>query len=187
MCCKFNSTVNLNTYKQNYDYINNNKFYNCVNIKIGVKYQQKQKVCLKVFKNGNIQLCGVENLKSAMYAFRKIFKRLCKISAFEDIPYISDVKICMINSDFKINKCIKQSSLCSIIDSNELDNVSFYSYNPTKYPAINIKLKNLEDKSSCMIFRTGSIIITGGVNFENYLKIYKDLINLFEKNNHILY
>tara|TARA_B100000963_G_C22633171_1_gene676086 strand:- start:2996 stop:3721 length:726 start_codon:yes stop_codon:yes gene_type:complete len=188
ICCKFNSTVDLEKYKEKYEYIANNKFYNCINIKVGVKYQYKQKVCLKIFKNGNIQLCGVENLKSAMYAIRKIFKRLNKIEAFnDDIAYISDIKICMINSDFKINKCIKQSSLCKIIDNKELNNVSFYSYNPTKYPAINIKLDCQGQKTSCMIFRTGSIIITGGIDFKNYIELYKELINLFEKNFTILY
>lgn len=186
LCCNYNSTIDVNKYNKVY-FNNKNNFYNCINIKTGVKYQKKVKIGLKIFKNGNLQLCGVENLMSGCYAIRKIFKRLLKNNCFNEVPYISNVRICMINGDFRIDKNLKQNKMCQLLDNKELDNVLYYSYNTTKYPAINIKCGDSEYKTSCMIFRTGSIIITGGIFLKQHYDIYKNLLLLFENNNNILY
>lgn len=191
ICAKFNTPIDIELYKKFYDIKETkSKFYNCINIYLGVKYQNKNKVSLKIFTNGNIQLAGVTNVKSATYALRKVFKRLNNIEAFLGDSYISDIRICMINSDFKINKNIKQSEMCFLLDKaidlEEL-NVFRYSFNSSKYPGINIKFLHGEEKTTCSVFRPGSIMITGGNNIKNYKTIIDTVCNLFENNNNILY
>jgi len=112
VCCSFNSKINLGDYIKTYcEEIGNKTFYNCINTYTGVKYQNKTRISIKIFLNGNIQLAGVLNVMSATYAIRKIFRRLLNLNAFESQAYISNVRMCMINSDLKINKnkCIRNS------------------------------------------------------------------------------
>ena len=168
------------------------RFYNCVNTYISTKYQNKNKVSIKIFTNGNIQLAGILNVTSATYTIRKIFKRLKNINAFsnEREPYISDVRICMINSDFKIDKNIKQAQLCKIIDENDYSFIKRYSFIPSKYPGINIKIAENEEDSKCItcsVFRPGSIIITGGNDLNIYKQTLENLLFILKNNNNVLY
>ena len=126
-------------------------------------------------------MAGVLNVTAISYAIRKIFKRLSKIHALEKDAFISGVKVCMINSDFKINKTIRQKNLCKLFEEKNLSYIKRYSFNPNKYPAINIKIKGIPE-CTCLIFRSGSIIITGGNDVNEYLEIYKKIIKLFEEN-----
>ena len=50
-----------------------------------------------------------------------------------------------------------------------------YSFNPSKYPGINIKFSNPINQSiiTCAMFRPGSIIVTGG----NDINAYKFVLN----------
>ena len=192
ICCKFNSEIDLQKYREEYE-VNNtkNSFYNCINTYTGVKYQTKNRVSVKIFTNGNIQLAGILNVMSATYAIRKMFKRISNINAFnvEKEPHITDVRICMINSDFKIDKNIKQSLLCDHLDSIDYCFVKRYSFNPSKYPGINLKVFNPDNVNytkkeviTCAIFRPGSIIITGGNDINSYKYIFNKLIFILENN-----
>lgn len=190
ICCSFNCNIDIHRYVNIYNNKQEMKFYNCINTYISTKYQNKNKVSIKIFTNGNIQLAGILNITSATYTIRKIFKRLKNIDAFTYItePYISNVRICMINSDFKIDKNIKQSQLCNIIDNNDYSFIKRYSFIPSKYPGINIKIKEKDDKYiTCCVFRPGSIIITGGNNLEIYKQSFENLLNILKNNNSILY
>ena len=195
ICCSLNSTIDLEKYLSVYIYEidpKKIKFYNCINTYIGTKYQSKNKVSIKIFKNGNIQIAGILNITSATYTIRKIFKRIKNIGAFssENDPFISNVRICMINSDFKIDKNIKQASLCKLFeDSDEYKFIKRYTFNPSKYPGINVKAQiNSEEKFiTCAIFRPGSIIITGGNDLDEYKILFEKFLFLLEKNKEILY
>jgi TATA-box binding protein (TBP) (component of TFIID and TFIIIB) len=135
-------------------------------------------------------MAGVLNVSAMTYGFRKIFKRLSTLKAFEDEneAHISDVKICMINSDFKIDKNIKQSSLCKFFDEKSLSYIKRYSFNPNKYPAINLKIFNSNGigTTTCLIFRSGSVMITGGNDILEYSNIYKNFLKIIHDNDSIL-
>lgn len=190
VCCCFNSVIDTEKYTAEYNDENGKKqFYNCANIYITVKYQNKPKVSAKIFSNGNIQLAGVLNPYSATYAIRKLFKRLSALEAFNsETAHISNVRICMINSDFKIDKYIKQTDLCKILDQGKLNFLKTYSFNPNKYPGVNIKMQipDTDKVMSCIVFRPGSIIITGGNDIASYEKIYRHIIDTFVRNESIL-
>lgn len=190
VCCCFNSLIETSKYISEYSNENGKKqFYNCANIYITVKYQAKPSVSAKIFSNGNVQLAGILNPHSATYAIRKIFKRLKTLNAFKsESAKISDIRICMINSDFKIDKFIKQTELCKILDKGALDYLKTYSFNPNKYPGVNIKMQepDFNKVMSCIIFRPGSVIITGGNDIASYEKIYSCVIDAFVRNENIL-
>jgi len=191
ICCKLNSVINLESYREKFvDNIESKVFYNCVNTYITVKYQGKKRISAKIFKNGNIQFAGVLNVMSATYAVRKIYRRLIDVNAFltPETSRITDVRICMINSDFKITKNIKQKLLCSCLDEIEADIIKRYTYNPSKYPGINLKIEDPETKNklTVAIFRPGSIILTGGSDIKLYYRTFKYLINILN-NNELLY
>lgn len=190
ICCSFNSLINLDNYIKAYcSEMSGKTFYNCINTYTGVKYQSKNRISIKIFSNGNIQLAGVLNVMSAAYAIRKIFKRLCNLEAFKSEPHISNVRICMINSDFKISKNIKQANVCKFLDKSELEHVKMYSFNPSKYPGINIKFTNPYNSCiiTCAMFRPGSIIITGGNDINSYKFVINQILNLLQNNNDFLY
>jgi TATA-box binding protein (TBP) (component of TFIID and TFIIIB) len=189
VCCNFNSRIDIKKYTDIYgSNCLKKQFYNCVHVYIGVKYQDKIKISVKIFSNGKIQMAGVLNVYSITYAIRKMFKRLTILKAFQENAFISNVKICMINSDFKINKNIKQSGLCKIFDEKNLSYIKRYSFNPNKYPAINVKILNSDNTSltTCLIFRSGSIMITGGNNIYDYLNIYENILKIIEENHSLI-
>ena len=191
ICCKLNSVIDLKLYRERFvDNTESKVFYNCINTYITVKYQNKKRVSAKIFKNGNIQFAGILNVMSATYAIRKIYRRLNDVNAFltPETSEITDVRICMINSDFKITKNIKQKILCSYLDEIEDDIIKRYTYNPSKYPGINLKIEDPETKNklTAAIFRPGSIILTGGSDIKLYYKSFKLLLNILN-NNELLY
>ena len=189
--CNFNSNVDVKKYTDFYGCnLNKKRFYNCIHCYIGVKYQDKKKISVKIFSNGKMQMAGVLNVSAMAYGFRKIFKRLSVLQAFEDKDgaEITNVKICMINSDFKINKNIKQSSLCKFFDEKNLSYIKRYSFNPNKYPAINLKILNSDGIgiTTCLIFRSGSVMITGGNDILEYNIIYNNFLKIINENYSIL-
>jgi TATA-box binding protein (TBP) (component of TFIID and TFIIIB) len=95
----------------------------------------------------------------------------------------------MINSDFKIDKNIKQSNVCKFLDTKEIGCIKTYSFNPSKYPGINIKFTNpySEKLITCAMFRPGSVIITGGNDINSYKYILNQIFNLLQNNNDFLY
>ena len=189
VCCGFNSSIRLQEYIKTYcSEISGKTFYNCINTYTGVKYQSKNRVSIKIFSNGNIQLAGVLNVMSATYAIRKLYRRLYSLDAFDSESHISNVRICMINSDFKIDKNIKQALVCKFLDESENLSIKTYSFNPSKYPGINIKFKNPFNQSiiTCAMFRPGSIIITGGNDINSYKFVLNEILLLL-KNNDFLY
>lgn len=190
-CCNFNSQIDVKKYTDFYGCnLNKKRFYNCIHCYIGVKYQDKNKISVKIFSNGKMQMAGVLNVSSMAYGFRKIFKRLTTLQAFRNVDEanISNVKICMINSDFKIDKNIKQSSLCKLFDEKNLSYIKRYSFNPNKYPAINLKILNSDGISitTCLIFRSGSVMITGGNDIFEYYNIYNNFLKIINENDSIL-
>ena len=207
----FNLNTNIDTVKLSscYESKNNGKFYNSLIFNWHTKYQKKTVVSVKIFPNGKVQIAGVATIKSCAYIIRKINNKCKEFYEDKETAKISNVKIAMINSDFKINNIVNLTNFCELLSNYSIQsNGNFLSivYQPIKYPAINTKficdtnkehyyehiykfsLKKKYDKSvSIMLFRSGSIIITGGNNLNDYLFTHKYLLNLIEKNNKTLF
>jgi TATA-box binding protein (TBP) (component of TFIID and TFIIIB) len=224
LCSNFNCDIKLSDfssyYKNSIKYTprtknktHNNSFYNSLLMNISVKYQPRQKVSIKFFPNGKIQIAGLQTIKACAYCIRKAFRRLvnkdCFIKNSESQPKITDTRIVMINSDFKIKNNIYQDKLCAVLLSNGINsdgNFVQVGFNPSKYPAINTKIVSDSNKDeyishhgqygikkkykkfiSMLIFRSGSIIITGGDDLNDYLNVYSKIIILLSQNKNLLY
>ena len=204
LCFNLNSNIDTDNLIKKYEYKNKGKFYNSFIFNWHTKYQIKKTVSIKIFKNGKVQITGVNTIKSCCYIIRKIYNKLLNFY-ISDNYHLSDIKICMINSDFKISGLLNLYSLCDVCNNYNINKGGNYLnivYQPIKYPAINCKFivddklddynnhlylhgikKKYSHTISILIFRSGSIIITGGKNINDYLNVYKYLLSLFENNN----
>lgn len=231
VCSQFNSEIDLETLSNIYfdkikfnpkctkstqakktkakmDGENESLFYNSLIMKILGKYQDFGFVSIKFFPNGKIQIAGCKTIQSCAYAIRKAFSRVHKNNCFLGKPRISNTKIAMINSDFKINFSLDQDDMCIVLNEFSIHknkNFTQINYQNCKYPAINAKAisvsripdfqqflfdrkerttkRKFPNVVSVLIFRPGSIILTGGCCIEQYLEIYNLLIKeIIEKN-----
>ena len=136
-------------------------------------------------------------MRKVLYKCRDYFKD-------KDSAKIDNVKIAMINSDFKLSNALNLTNLCEILSENSVEtngNLLSIVYQPIKYPAINSKficnkylesynnhvykyaMKKKFDKTiSILIFRSGSIIITGGNDINDYFEVYNYILNLIKSN-----
>lgn len=187
---------------------NESLFYNSLIMKIIGKYQEFGFISIKFFPNGKIQIAGCKTIKSCAYAIRKAFSRVYKNECFVGKPKITNTKIAMINSDFKINFNFDQDDMCIVLNEFSIHknkNFTQINYQNCKYPAINAKaigisridefkrfLEARKEKAakrkfpnvvSVLIFRPGSIILTGGCCIDQYLEIYNLIIkDIIESN-----
>ena len=177
----------------------NECFYNSLLMTVSTKYQSPNRVSVKFFPNGKLQIAGCKTIRSC-YAIRKSFGRLLKHGCFIDIePKITDCKIVMIDPDLKLNKSINQQEMTEVLSKQTTDkNYNFIQvvYQSWKYPGINAKfipdnrlmeysshlLSNTKSKFqgviSLLIFRPGSIIITGGNNLSDYIEARDTILNI---------
>jgi len=188
---------------------NNGKFYNSFIFNWHTKYQYRTLVSVKVFPNGKIQVAGLSSIMSCAYIIRKVYRKLFKHFNFPDTSEIKNVKIAMINSDFKISNIFNLVKFCEILSNyNIKQNGNFLNivYQPIKYPAINSKFipdsmlekynehiykfgykKKFTGNISILIFRSGSIIITGGNSIDEYMLTYKYLLDLINNNSSYIF
>jgi TATA-box binding protein (TBP) (component of TFIID and TFIIIB) len=220
LCCNFNSDVDLgkfyDKYRASVKHTPNTKttakkssFYNSLLMNMGVKYQPRQKVSIKYFPNGKIQIAGLQTIEACAYSVRKAFNRLEGCGCFITEPKVSNTRIVMINSDFKVDKNIYQDRLCKTLSEHHIlrgGNILHIIFQPSKYPAINTKIipdnkidayvrhsqdngvrKKFPGVVSLLIFRSGSIIITGGNSIIDYNEIYSKIILILSSNKNVLY
>ena len=204
LCFNLNSNIDIENISKTYISKNNGKFYNSLIFNWHTKYQYKTVVSVKIFPNGKVQVAGLSNIKSCAYIIRKVYRKCEDYFETPETSKISDVRIAMINSDFKINSTINLTQLCEELSHSSVQSGGNYLsivYQPIKYPAVNCKFicnrnlqkyyehiykyshkKKFTDTLSILIFRSGSIIITGGNNIDDYLNVYQILLTTINTN-----
>jgi hypothetical protein len=106
-----------------------------------------------------------------------------------------NIKIQMICSDFKIKPvkddpdgwCLKQEDLKNILVSKGYS-ATFSAL--SRYPGINLKVPSTietDKQISLLIFRSGSIIITGAKYAQDIADCYRFIINIITTNNNLFY
>tara|TARA_B100001094_G_C18184338_1_gene802813 strand:- start:1774 stop:2661 length:888 start_codon:yes stop_codon:yes gene_type:complete len=150
---------------------------------------------IKIFNNGKIQITGLKWEKQGLDIIKKIINIMKDYEIFEDDKKImmNDYRIVLINCDFELANHIDRYKL-----HNEIVKHNYYSsYEPCSYPGVNIKyFINTNNTNGicccdCMcdgkgigngngdckrvtiaVFKSGSIIITGGQNVEQIMESY---------------
>lgn len=205
-----------------------NRFDN--QITVIYKYNDTYMPNIKIFKNGNIQLTGIKDIKHPEEIGNKIIENLKRIysdidtnivlSNTEDTQVIdrlvyNDFKIRMINTDFKIYEDtgyterfnIKRKELHNILISAKYNNKS--SFQPGIYQGVKLEYfwntnhlnksgictcqhncfgkNNGEGDGNCKkvtiaIFESGSILITGGITFDQVNDAYNYICGIIKEN-----
>lgn len=176
--------------------IRKRNFYNQVTVLIRPTSNLKRKpINIKVFKNGSLQMTGCRDMDEfysvtniLITILKKTYNRkkngiITKIKFIEspDAIGIFDVKIRMINSNFRVGYKIDRKNLAKILRKNhgprtsdtDIGHVEF-KYTPTEgHSCVNIKYQyNENNNPSIFVFQTGAIIITGVKNLHQIVMAY---------------
>ena len=153
-------------------------------------------VSIFIFPNGKAKIAGIKTMNTIDILLAEIVDIIESIVTFEKKLTTENVKIQMICSDFKIkpNKenpngwCIKQELLKNILVKNYLLSATFSAL--SRYPGINVKKESKIDGNkqiSLLIFRSGSIIITGAKDIGDIYDSYNFIVDVIRKNSKELF
>jgi TATA-box binding protein (TBP) (component of TFIID and TFIIIB) len=143
----FGETAEINTAKS---------FNNCKTIRFR---EDGKKRAIKVFCNGSFHVTGYSKLEDSIEAVRKII----------DPPKtISTVNIQMMNT---LIKSEYHFQLRELYDAFKHDGTITVNYDPERHAGLHVKVvcPKTERKVTIIIFRTGSVLITGVQNAEELL------------------
>jgi TATA-box binding protein (TBP) (component of TFIID and TFIIIB) len=151
------------------------------------------KISIKIFKNGSIQMSGVKSLLACNLALNKLIDAVSKEygiindGKIEDIKFISDItkiaviryKVDMINSNFNINYEVNRENLYNILLKKKIE----CRYEPSIHACVNIKFRpsDAPKNISIFVFQSGHIIITGAKTINSIAESYKYITELLEE------
>ena len=171
-----------------------NHFYNQITVVMRVdhgKYDDLdfvRKINLKLFKNGSFQMSGCKTIKGVNIVFNKLIYKLKEIKAkkmedgkINEIKFIdnhdkitvTDFKIDMINSNYKVNMQIDRDKLYNLLLKKKIKS----SYEPCIRACVIIKYTPIKENPaqkevSIFIFKKGNIIITGARSRSQIISAY---------------
>uniref|UniRef100_A0A6C0B0M8 Uncharacterized protein n=1 Tax=viral metagenome TaxID=1070528 RepID=A0A6C0B0M8_9ZZZZ len=138
-----------------------------------------------IFFNGKVTVSGVKTINTINIMIQELIEIITSVEGVVENPENligENVKIQMICSDFKIKPlkedpdgwCIKQELLQNVLVNKFNMSATFSSL--SRYPGINLKFPSVIEKDkqiSLLIFRSGSIIITGAKHAQDLSEGYK--------------
>jgi TATA-box binding protein (TBP) (component of TFIID and TFIIIB) len=199
------------------------------------KFNDKYIPNVKIFKNGNIQLTGIKDVKDTEHIVNHIISDITEIynnidkniivDSADAVPnYVLDLKyqnfkIRMINTDFKVYTDpefkkgfeIRRKEIHKLFINDEHNKKC--SFQPGIYQGVkleyfwNINNKNKNGICSCpkycygkgtgqnigeckkvtgALFESGSVLITGGITFEQVNETYKYICDFLEKHKELI-
>ena len=177
-------------------------FYNSFDIKITIfDYTTKifSNVSIFIFPNGKVKAAGAKTVNTIHTLIEELINIITYIPGTVENPELlgaENIKIQMICSDFKIKPikddsdgwCLKQEDLKNILVKDYSLSATFSSL--SRYPGINLKYPSTIEPGkqiSLLIFRSGSIIITGGKNAKDIFDSYNFITEVISKNNQLFY
>jgi TATA-box binding protein (TBP) (component of TFIID and TFIIIB) len=177
-------------------------FYNSFDIKITLLDHTKNKtssnISVFIFPNGKAKAAGIKTINTINLLLDELIELVNYVPGSVQHPEtleINNMKIQMICSDFKIKPiredqdgwCIRQEELKNILVKNGLS-ATFSAL--SRYPGINLKIESIVEQNkqiSLLIFRSGSIIITGGKNANDLSNCYQFITRLITLHASILF
>ncbi len=187
----------------------NYNFYNQCSITSYIPHEkyknQLVKVDIKIFHNGSFNIAGSRSIQGIVHVIRKLIMFLLSydhVLNYKDELKIIDVGISMINTDFKIDKKIRQKTLNDILNRESFSlykggNIKWSEFDPDKYHGVKIKyvyshneeedtfltrkgIEKLPGELSILVFNTGHVIITGGKTAKETYEAYKFINKVFD-------
>lgn len=176
-----------------------NHFYNQITVIVRIdsgavdNWENVQKINLKLFQNGSVQMSGCKSIKNINIVLNKLLYKISQIKAkmendkIIEIKYVDNIenlkvssfKIDMINSNYKVNMQIDLPKLFSILLKKKIKSsfeACIRACTIIKYiPDIdNTELKEI----SIFVFQKGNIIITGARRKSHIISTYKYVNNI---------
>ncbi len=179
-------------------------FYNSFDIKLSFVDRVNNvfsNVSIFIFPNGKVKAAGVKTINTIKVMTDELISLILYVNENNLIVEkpntlaAENIKIQMICSDFKI-KPVKDDSDGWCLKQEELKNILVKKgYSATfsalsRYPGINLKFPSVVEKdkqTSLLIFRSGSIIITGAKNAKDIAESYLFITNLISNHNSLFY
>lgn len=175
-------------------------FYNQVTILMKpTNNPDRNYINIKVFKNGSLQMTGCKDMEDFFNVTNTLIdillagKRINKNHVDfinQDSIRIQDIKIRMINSNFRLDYKVDRKKLAKLLKKYHHKNTKETEigyveckYEPTGgHSCVNIKYQYDEDnKPSIFVFQTGAIIITGAKNLHHIIMAYKFIHTILNK------
>lgn len=183
-------------------------FYNQLTIHVFNKTKKNNRINVKIFNNGRIQMTGIKNNLQGGETIYKLCEQFNILNNKEKIfdiesliESVEPLETVLINSDFDIGFPINRESLHRCI----VDYGYYSSYEPCNYPGVNIKyynnplnenfgicncektcngkgLNNTCKKITIAVFKSGKIIITGGRNKNDISIAHKFITEFIQEN-----
>jgi TATA-box binding protein (TBP) (component of TFIID and TFIIIB) len=162
-----------------------NQFPNCIIFKM----HTNSHVVIKVFSTGTFQITGAKNFYTASIAASEMIRFVEGVLQLDHQPVKTEFVIHMINASFFIGKNIKLEDMYSnVMGMNDpLIDVYSITYEKTDHPAINLKLRIATKPITILLFRTGSIIITGVPGFQSMSDAFGLVLQMLNKFQGCLY
>lgn len=171
-------------------------FYNSFDIKFTMKDHKTgvySNISVFIFPNGKGKASGSKTINTIYTLMDELMDIVTYVpDCVEDVKAlkIENIKIQMICSDFKIKPvkpdpdgwCIKQEELKNILVNDYKVSATFSAL--SRYPGINLKVESIVEPGkqiSLLIFRSGSIIITGGKNAKDVANCYCFITDIITK------
>ena len=178
-------------------------FYNSFDLKISFVDRTAtpmvfSNVSIFIFPNGKVKVAGVKTLHTITVMIEEIIEIIHSVENVvenRETFAAENIKIQMICSDFKIKPvkedpdgwCLKQEDLKNILVKQGYS-ATFSTL--SRYPGINVKYPSSIEKDkqiSLLIFRSGSIIITGAKYIQDIAESYSFITNVITKNESLFY
>lgn len=171
-----------------------------------------QYINVKVFKNGNVQMTGVKQVEQGSQVIVKVIEQVTamqergvQVTSTVGALVGSNYKVCLINSDFKVNMDIKRDKLNKLVQT---EYGIYCSFEPCIYPGVKIQYCWNTDigegngvcscscecdgkgdgrgdgrckKITIAVFQSGCIIITGAQKYEQIDDAYVFICDLLQK------
>lgn len=182
----------------------NYQFYNQCSITSYIPDENDEtkliKVSTKIFHNGSLNFTGVKNIRCIVHMVRYMILYLNGIEGVLNTDgklKITDAKISMINTDYKLGKRVRQKILNNLLQ-NYSNHIKMSTFEPGKYNGVKINfICNPNDKSNIKmtrkgvekvygeitisVFNTGNIIITGGNTIHDIMFAYRWMNKFFDE------
>jgi hypothetical protein len=176
-------------------------------ISIGVKcdisgHEHNNPICMKIFKNGKIQMTGCKDENEVLYVYGKIFKKINELNTeyfignqkviispvkSMKLPKELDIKLEMINGTFRTNFNINLNNLFNILNDKYKDDVyiSYEKKSPLRFYLKKLKITRDDSKKiknpTIFVYNSGSVNIIS-VNKEIFYQTYEFISNLIKNN-----
>jgi TATA-box binding protein (TBP) (component of TFIID and TFIIIB) len=177
-------------------------FYNSFDIKITFVDNTKSpsvfsNVSIFIFPNGKAKAAGIKTINTINIMLDEMIDLISSIPGTIKTDLVAEnIKIQMICSDFKIKPivenpdgwCLKQEELKNILVREHSLSATFSLL--SRYPGINLKYPSEVEENkniSLLIFRSGSIIITGAKNSVDISNAYLFITKVISSNSKVLF